>query len=320
MASISARTERNVGTEGGGMDQAIAFLATKGCAKFIDFQPLRCHDVRLPRDAAFVIAHSLVTINKAAGSEYNTRVVECRLAAQVIAKHEGYEWKNMRRLGDLEAILPKNISKLDGLKHLLLLVEKLLHEEAYTKEEILQNFGINEEELVKSSLSANTTHLKTFKLKQRAAHVYSEAMRVLEFEQECLKSQKEDFNGDGSNRTLERLGMLMNSSHSSLRDLYECSHPQMDLLVQICQEKCFGARLTGAGWGGCAVALTTAAAADEFVEHLKKRFYIGQKGFKEDDDFQSVIFLTSLNSGASVYSASNTSSQDPVIGNHSNGI
>lgn len=55
-----------------------------GSAKFIEFEPtLKVQDVQLSAMANFVIIQSLVTKNKAASSDFNTRVVECRLAAQV---------------------------------------------------------------------------------------------------------------------------------------------------------------------------------------------------------------------------------------------
>lgn len=60
------------------------FFFTSGCAKLIEFNPLRATDVTLPSKAVFVIAHSLAELNKAATSDFNCRVVECRLAAQVI--------------------------------------------------------------------------------------------------------------------------------------------------------------------------------------------------------------------------------------------
>ncbi|KAL8197244.1 UNVERIFIED_CONTAM: N-acetylgalactosamine kinase [Gekko kuhli] len=71
-----------MGTEGGGMDQSICFLAEKGTAKLIEFSPLRATDVTLPRGVAFVIANSCLEMNKAATSHYNIRVMECRLAAK----------------------------------------------------------------------------------------------------------------------------------------------------------------------------------------------------------------------------------------------
>jgi galactokinase len=67
---------------------------------------------------------------------------------------------------------------------------------------------------------------------------------------------------------LQQAGRLMNESHSSLRDLYEVSCEELDLITEIArkQRSCFGARMTGAGFGGCAVALVSSEAAASFCE------------------------------------------------------
>ena len=63
------------------------------------------------------------------------------------------------------------------------------------------------------------------------------------------------------------LGRLMNESHASLRDDYEVSSDALNAMVEAAQahKACFGARMTGAGFGGCAVAIVRAEAADDFV-------------------------------------------------------
>ena len=69
------------------MDQAIEILAEEGSAKLIEFNPLRAYDVTMPKGATFVIANSLSTCNKAdigGGSQFNTRVAECRMATKVM--------------------------------------------------------------------------------------------------------------------------------------------------------------------------------------------------------------------------------------------
>ena len=65
---------------------------------------------------------------------------------------------------------------------------------------------------------------------------------------------------------LARAGRLMNDSHASLRDLYEVSSPELDAMAEEarCHAACYGARLTGAGFGGCAVALVASAQVDDF--------------------------------------------------------
>ena len=62
----------------------------------------------------------------------------------------------------------------------------------------------------------------------------------------------------------------MNACHASLRDLYEVSCPELDTLAEIAQslEGCYGARLTGAGFGGCTVNLVEAAQATGFARRL----------------------------------------------------
>jgi galactokinase len=65
-----------------------------------------------------------------------------------------------------------------------------------------------------------------------------------------------------------RFGRLMNQSHASLRDLYEVSSDELDLMAALAQSQpgCWGARMTGAGFGGCAVALVERDAVDAFTQ------------------------------------------------------
>ncbi|NLF13388.1 MAG: galactokinase [Anaerolineaceae bacterium] len=62
-------------------------------------------------------------------------------------------------------------------------------------------------------------------------------------------------------------GRLMNESHASLRDLYEVSSEELDLMAALAQAQpgCWGARMTGGGFGGCAVALVDRDALDAFL-------------------------------------------------------
>jgi len=285
LASLSAGAEHHIGTVGGGMDQAIIFLATKGCAKLIEFNPLRTRDVTLPPGAVFVVAHSLSTKNKAASNDFNTRVVECRLAAQVLAKSQGVAWEKCLRLADLQ--------KASGLQldQAVRLVHQVLHPALYSKSEVCEILGVTPEELNRLSLTPNTEHVEQFKLHQRALHVFQEAERVAQFEAGCR--------GDCS---LQTLGQLMSDSHTSLRDLYQCSHPQLDTLVNVALSAgALGARLTGAGWGGCIVALTTSDKVDEFISAVQRQFYAAQpaaQGRRTD----SLIFATQPGQGVQVFS------------------
>ena len=95
-------------------------------------------------------------------------------------------------------------------------------------------------------------------VQRRAQHVVEEIARV-DKAIELLKS------GD-----IQGFGNLMVAGHASLRDLYEVSLPELDFLVEtaIAQEGCYGARLTGAGFGGCTVNLVRDDCSDAFIAAL----------------------------------------------------
>lgn len=70
------------------------------------------------------------------------------------------------------------------------------------------------------------------------------------------------------------LGTLMNESHDSLREDFEVSSPALDTMVEIAQTQrgCHGARMTGAGFGGCAVALVDRDTSPDFVEQVAAEY------------------------------------------------
>ncbi|MGE5125966.1 MAG: galactokinase [Betaproteobacteria bacterium] len=89
----------------------------------------------------------------------------------------------------------------------------------------------------------------------RASHVVPENRRPVEMAEALTE-------GD-----LPLAGRLMNDSHFSLRDLYQVSCEELDLITELARQQpsCYGARMTGAGFGGCAVALVDAAAVEAFT-------------------------------------------------------
>ena len=94
--------------------------------------------------------------------------------------------------------------------------------------------------------------------RRRARHVISENARTLA----AAAAMRA---GD-----VARLGELMDASHASLRDDFEVTNAALDTIVDIAraQPGCYGARMTGAGFGGCAVALVEAARAPAFIAAL----------------------------------------------------
>ena len=282
-ATLCARAERYIGTEGGGMDQAISFLAEPGRAKMIEFNPLRPSDVQLPVGCSFVISNTLVEANKAAFSFYNERVVECRLAAQVVAKEKGLEWRKIRKLLQLQEALGKPLNEMAG-------VIDCLDTEPYSRDKICQILEVSREELESESLSEMTKGMESFELFKRANHVFREAERVYSFKKLANAS------AGTVQTTATELGHLMDESHSSCSGAYDCSCPELDQLVALCKSSgALGSRLTGAGWGGCAVSLVEEGKVEEFLSAVAKGYYDSRRG-----QLETALFATKPGPGAAL--------------------
>jgi len=74
---------------------------------------------------------------------------------------------------------------------------------------------------------------------------------------------------------VERLGDLMRASHRSLRDLYEVSCRELDIMVDVAEglPGYYGGRMIGGGFGGCTLHLVEAAHADAFAGRIARRFH-----------------------------------------------
>jgi galactokinase len=116
---------------------------------------------------------------------------------------------------------------------------------------------------------------------KRCHHVVSENARVLEAASALKKSD------------LARFGVLMGESHLSLRDSYEVSCKELDLMVDLAAQcnGVYGARMTGGGFGGCAVALVESDAVDEFTLAVAK-------GYQRATGLQPEIYVCTAAEGA----------------------
>jgi galactokinase len=142
---------------------------------------------------------------------------------------------------------------------------------------------------IKSLRDVNVEDFKRFEknlsreVGKRARHVVEEIARVRQAER-SLEA------GD-----IQAFGRLMNECHVSLRDLYEVSCPELDAMAGIAQslDGCYGARLTGAGFGGCTVNLVEKNLAEEFSSALAKRY-------QAETSLAPEVFITRPSSGASL--------------------
>lgn len=98
-------------------------------------------------------------------------------------------------------------------------------------------------------------------LKKRARHVVTENHRVLLAAMALRESRFADF------------GQLMNASHVSLKNDFEVSHPKLDVMVEQAQKfGALGARMTGAGFGGCMVALLSPGEKQRWCGQMQQAF------------------------------------------------
>ncbi|KAM7484953.1 hypothetical protein LguiA_000962 [Lonicera macranthoides] len=304
LAQLTCDCERHIGTQSGGMDQAISIMAQSGFAELIDFNPICATDVQLPPGGSFVIAHSLAESQKAvtAATNYNNRVVECRLAAIILGIKLGMKPQEaiskVKTLSDVEGLCVSFASN-HGSSDPVLAVKKLLKEEPYTAEDIEKITGGKLESIFSDSPTSLDVlkAAKHYKLFQRASHVYSEAKRVHAFKDTVSSNLSEE-------DMLKKLGELMNESHYSCSVLYECSCPELEELVKVCRDNgALGARLTGAGWGGCAVALVKESMVPQFILNLKEQYYQSRikKGVIKKNDLGLYVFASKPSSGAAIF-------------------
>lgn len=122
--------------------------------------------------------------------------------------------------------------------------------------------------LTEATLEAIEKYITQPVIARRTRHVVTENQRVLQAT-DCL--QKNNLIG---------FGALMDASHQSLKEDYEVSGTELDTIVAIARQLpgCIGARMTGAGFGGCALALVHQDAIDNFKDELVMR-YTSQIGY-----------------------------------------
>ncbi len=101
------------------------------------------------------------------------------------------------------------------------------------------------------------------------------------------------------------MGRLMDASHVSLRDDYDVSSRELNAIVDVARQQpgCFGARLTGAGFGGCAVALVASTAVHRFIE-------LAAANYQTVTGLQATIYVTRASDGAKISYDSRDSTDD----------
>lgn len=135
-------------------------------------------------------------------------------------------------------------------------------------------------ELTAEKFALHSHLIKDETILNRATHVVKENDRV-HLAAKALNSGE-----------LEEFGRLMYASHKSLKDLYEVSGKELDAVVDFCidYDHVIGARMTGAGFGGCAIALLEKGFEEDFAKHLTD-YYVGKIGYP------AAIYISEIGNG-----------------------
>lgn len=267
LARLLAQAEWYVGTQGGGMDQAISLLGQSGHALKIEFNPYSTLPVAMPKGYRAIVTHSLVFAPKteSAMDKYNRRPIECRLAVALIRQHLSQQLHrsvDVRLIGDLK---PELLGMPDDEIYRICL--DALPDNRYSYASISNTLNESIEQIQKKyCLKKDGTvfdePLDGFKLRSRFTHIFTEWKRVLKAVDILKRGEMLIF------------GELMNEAQVSCRENYEISVPEIDQLVQISLKNgAMGARLTGAGFGGCVVNLVPQENAETFKENMGKYYY-----------------------------------------------
>jgi len=291
-ATMVARSEWYVGTRAGGMDQAASILGRRDHALFIEFDPIRVRAVKMPANAALVVADSREIADKSGmvRAQYNRRVVECALAARILGR--ALELDGVTILGDVVRASPGwNAAEL---------VEKLAAAAparlGADLKEAASILGVSQPALDAELLGRGPTRIaldssRPLEILKRARHVLGETERVIRAA-DVLEAGR-----------LDEMGKLMNASHQSLADDFECSTERLDAIVECARRGgAFGARLTGAGFGGSIVALCDVASADSVIESIDRGYYAkldpGAPSEKSEKSEKTKTFRAVLHAGA----------------------
>lgn len=307
------------------MDQAASVLSEKGAALFVSFSPqLDAKPVHFPPtnpELCFLIAQSFVTSNKQVTGpiHYNLRVVECSFAAAYLNAvlnppgtelpadaaplgislkgfHDAYFY---HQGGVSEKSTARSLSQEEELEKLVQLTKEIFtKEEGYTREEVAEVLGVTVDELEKRFIARCPVRAERFKLRQRALHCFSEALRVLRFY--TLLERPVHTGASDTSAFNNQLGDLLNEAQDSARDLYQCSCPEIDDIVAIARGAgAYAGRSTGAGWGGCSVHLVPADKVDSVMEALRKEYY--SKLDLTEEQKEEAVVVSRPGSGSAVY-------------------
>ncbi|MCP3973086.1 MAG: hypothetical protein GY720_01180 [bacterium] len=222
LVAAAVRAEQSAAIAGGAMDQTVIAFARPGHALRIDFDPSAHTHIPMPESFVWIAGYSGTKAPKgeSAANSYNSFVLASRAAAALLGDAPDPSGETAPQLSRVRTADQESISALPTIS-------------------VAQAAAISQTDNLGLPLD------RQLDLRISAEHVLSEADRVDAAEQAIRGAD------------LEEMGRLMDASHLSLTR-YGASTPSLDRLVAAARNAgAAGARLTGAGFGGWAIALTT---------------------------------------------------------------
>lgn len=167
------------------------------------------------------------------------------------------------------------------------LVESAYNERRSQCEEAARWFGVKALRDVR--LDSEKWKVESGKMKEERELVFKRARHVISENERVLEAIEVMRNGN-----VKRLGELFNASHESLRDDFEVTNDALNIMVECAREQvgCYGARMTGAGFGGCAVALVNESNVEAFVKNVPA-------AYRQRSGLEASVYVCKSSAGAS---------------------
>ena len=260
LARDSALAEWFIGTRGGSMDHLTICLGAAANAVLIDYATSTTRLAALPDKPFEWVTFFTKPADKGREImiEYNERAAVSRLIIPALVKSA-----DAADVIEAVKLLPETIS-LDAIRR----------DYPETFQELKHAFPA----------LVDDTPRWPLKIRSRGLHHLGEAKRVA-LATKTLDSLQSVRDAAGTVSAMQMLGELLGESHTSLRDLYNVSVPEVEELIDIVEEdpNVFGARVMGGGFGGNVLALTTREHSQNLIARVQERYYSarGRNGVDE---------------------------------------
>ncbi len=273
LAKDSSEAEWFLGTRGGALDHKTICEASRWGLVVIEHSENQSHSGYEPMRARKFRWLTFFTHPADKGREvmleYNERAAVSRLIIPALLK----AWKQespRRALMWLQAVAKLRSYEMDVWDQAGMLLNYL--PETITLKELSSRFpdAFRECETIFPAL-VSERYASQLKVRDRALHHLGETWRVWEAKSWLAAITRDEC----IEEAMRNVGNLINQSHASLRDLYEVSTPEVESLIEVIRadEKVYGARLMGGGFGGNVLALTTAENVNALVDRVQREFY-----------------------------------------------